>query len=213
MTIAIDGPAGSGKSTVAKAVAKKTGFIYIDTGSMYRALALKALQMKYDINKEEDIKKLILNTKFSLENNSLLIDSKPISTEIRNKDVTDLSSLIAVNQEVRAFLVDEQRNIAKKNNVVMEGRDIGTVVLANSKNKFYLDASPEVRAKRRILQREEELSELNIKNTISKISERDKRDSSRRVGPLKVADDAIYIDTSNLSFEKVVKIIVERLVK
>ena len=213
MTIAIDGPAGSGKSTVAKAVAKKTGFIYIDTGSMYRALALKALEKKYDINKEEDIKELILTTKFSLENNSLLIDSKPISAKIRNKDVTDLSSQIAVNEDVRAFLVDEQRNIAKKNNVVMEGRDIGTVVLENSRNKFYLDASPEVRAKRRILQREEELSELNIKNTISKISERDKRDSSRRVGPLKVADDAIYIDTSNLSFEEVVKIIVERLVK
>ncbi len=213
MTIAIDGPAGSGKSTVAKTVAKETGFIYIDTGSMYRSLALKALENNYNINEKKDVKDLISSTKFSLENNILLMDSKPISSKIRSKEVTDLSSLIAVNKEVRAFLVNEQRKIAKNSNVVMEGRDIGTVVLKNSKNKFFLDASLEVRAKRRILQRREELSDENVKNTILRISERDRRDSSRKTGPLKISDSAVYIDTSNLSFNEVVKIIIERLVK
>lgn len=211
MNIAIDGPAGSGKSSVAKSVAKKIDFVYVDTGSMYRAMALKALNNNVNIDDNEEIKKLISETSFSLDGKKLLIDSNPISNKIRDERVTSLSSKIAINRDIRNFLVGEQRKIAENNNVVMEGRDIGTVVLKRSKNKFYLDASPEVRAKRRLLQKNEEFTEANLKNTISSIRERDERDSSREINPLRIAEDAKYIDTSNLTLEKVVDIIINEL--
>jgi len=211
MNIAIDGPAGSGKSSVAKSVAKKINFVYVDTGSMYRAMALKALNNNVNIDDNEEVRKLISETSFSLDGNRLLIDSNPISNKIRDDKVTSLSSKIAVNRDIRNFLVGEQRKIAESNDVVMEGRDICTVVLKRSKNKFYLDANPEVRAKRRLLQKNEELTETNLKNTISSIRERDERDSSREIAPLRIAEDAKYIDTSNLTLEEVVDIIIKEL--
>jgi len=211
MNIAIDGPAGSGKSSVAKSVAKKIDFVYVDTGSMYRAMALKALNNNVNIADNEEVKKLISKTSFSLDGNRLLIDSNPISNKIRDNKVTSLSSKIAVNSDIRDFLVSEQRKIAESNNVVMEGRDIGTVVLKRSKNKFYLDANPEVRAKRRLLQKNEEFTEANLKNTISSIRERDERDSSREIAPLRIAEDAKYIDTSDLTLKEVVDIIINEL--
>ncbi len=211
MSIAIDGPAGSGKSSVAKSVAKKIGFVYVDTGSMYRAMALKALNNNVNIDDNEEVKKLISETSFSLDGNRLLIDSNPISNKIRDDKVTSLSSKIAVNRDIRNFLVSEQRKISENNNVVMEGRDIGTVVLKRSRNKFYLDANPEVRAKRRLLQKNEDFTESNLKNTISSIKERDERDSSREINPLRIAEDAKYIDTSNLTLEEVVDIIMNEL--
>ncbi|MDK2951332.1 MAG: CMP/dCMP kinase [Kosmotogales bacterium] len=211
MNIAIDGPAGSGKSSVAKSVAKKIGFVYVDTGSMYRAMALKALNNNVNIDDNEEVRRLISETSFSLDRKKLLIDSNPISDKIRDDKVTSLSSKIAINRDIRNFLVSEQRKIAENNNVVMEGRDIGTVVLKQSKNKFYLDANPEVRAERRLLQKNEEFTEANLKNTISSIRERDERDSSREIDPLRIAEDAKYIDTSNLTLEEVVDIIINEL--
>jgi cytidylate kinase len=211
MNIAIDGPAGSGKSSVAKSVAKKIDFVYVDTGSMYRAMALKALNNNVNIDDDDEVKKLISETSFSLDGNKLLIDSNPISNKIRDDKIASLSSKIAVNRDIRSFLVSEQRKIAENNNVVMEGRDIGTVVLKRSENKFYLDANPEVRAKRRLLQKNEEFTAANLKNTISSIRERDKRDSSREIAPLRIAEDAKYIDTSNLTLEEVVDIIINEL--
>jgi len=205
--IAIDGPAGSGKSTVAKAVAKKLNFLYIDTGAMYRALTLKAKWNNLNLEDSNQIIELAKKTKIQLvyENNSLkvILDGKDVSIDIRQPFVTDGVSIVAKIKQVREIMTHLQREIAKNNNCVLEGRDIGTVVFPNAKFKFFLDADFKERIKRRYKELIENNPKLDLATVEKDLANRDRIDSTREVAPLKKAPDAIYIDTTNLTIEQV----------
>ncbi len=207
MKIAIDGPAGSGKSCVASGLAKRLGYVYIDTGSMYRALAWKANKDKINIYDDSQINNLIKETNFSLSEGKLIMDDEDLKSEIRTGIISKKSSEIAKLQPVRNFLTTEQRKLAEKNNVVMEGRDIGTVVLQNAEYKFFLDASKEERARRRLKQMKSMGLEGSYGEILQEIIDRDNNDSSRSLAPLKPAEDAIRIDTTNLSITQVIETI------
>ncbi|MFA5351182.1 MAG: (d)CMP kinase [Candidatus Omnitrophota bacterium] len=209
MIVAIDGPAGAGKSTVAKILAKRLGFLYIDTGAMYRALTLKALENNIDIGDECKINELALKTCIDLRNNldgslSIILDGRDVSLDIRRPRITQYVSDVSKIKGVRSVLVKMQRELGQKGNCVLEGRDIGTVVFPDAEKKFFIDASAEVRVSRRF----KELKGLNqnvAEDDVAKdLSNRDKIDSTREVSPLRKADDAIYIDTTKLSIEGVV---------
>jgi len=209
MIVAIDGPAGAGKSTVAKILAKRLGFLYIDTGAMYRALTLKALENNIDINDEQRINDLALNTSIDLLNNpngplKVILDGRDVSLDIRKPQITQVVSDVSRIKEVRQVLVKLQRELGQKGDCVLEGRDIGTVVFPDAQKKFFIDASSQVRVNRRF----KELKGLNqnvAENDVARdLSNRDKIDSTREISPLRKADDAIYIDTTNLSIEEVV---------
>ena len=197
MQIAIDGPAGSGKSTVAKKIAEKLNIIYIDTGAMYRAITLKLK----DIDKKF-YEEACNNTNIEFINNKIFLDGKDVSSQIRSEEISKLTSDISKIDFVRKKLVSIQKEIAAKNSVVMEGRDITTVVLPDADYKFYLNASPEIRAKRRTLQLKEKGLNADYKEIIRDIKKRDNNDIKRENSPLKVADDAIVIDSSNLTAEE-----------
>lgn len=197
MQIAIDGPAGSGKSTVAKKIAEKLNIIYIDTGAMYRAITLKLK----DIDKKY-YQEACNNTNIEFINNKIFLDGKDVSSQIRSEEISKLTSDISKIDFVRKKLVSIQKEIAAKNSVVMEGRDITTVVLPDADYKFYLNASPEIRAKRRTLQLKEKGLNADYKEIIRDIKKRDNNDIKRGNSPLKVADDAIVIDSSNLTAEE-----------
>lgn len=197
MQIAIDGPAGSGKSTVAKKIAEKLNIIYIDTGAMYRAITLKLK----DIDKKF-YEEACNNTNIEFINNKIFLDGKDVSSQIRSEEISKLTSDISKIDFVRKKLVSIQKEIADKNSVVMEGRDITTVVLPDADYKFYLSASPEIRAKRRTLQLKEKGLNADYEEILRDIKKRDKNDIKRENSPLKVADDAIVIDSSNLTAEE-----------
>lgn len=197
MQIAIDGPAGSGKSTVAKKIAEKLNIIYIDTGAMYRAITLKLK----DIDKKY-YQEACNNTNIEFINNKIFLDGKDVSSQIRSEEISKLTSDISTIDFVRKKLVSIQKEIADKNSVVMEGRDITTVVLPDADYKFYLNASPEIRAKRRTLQLKEKGLNADYEEIIRGIKKRDNNDIKRENSPLKVADDAIVIDSSNLTAEE-----------
>lgn len=197
MQIAIDGPAGSGKSTVAKKIAEKLNIIYIDTGAMYRAITLKLK----DIDKKY-YQEACNSTNIEFINNKIFLDGKDVSSQIRSEEISKLTSDISKIDFVRKKLVSIQKEIADKNSVVMEGRDITTVVLPDADYKFYLNASPEIRAKRRTLQLKEKGLNADYKEIIRDIKKRDNNDIKRENSPLKVADDAIVIDSSNLTAEE-----------
>lgn len=197
MQIAIDGPAGSGKSTVAKKIAEKLNIIYIDTGAMYRAITLKLK----DIDKKF-YEEACNNTNIEFINNKIFLDGKDVSSQIRSEEISKLTSDISKIDFVRKKLVSIQKEIADKNSVVMEGRDITTVVLPDADYKFYLNASPDIRAKRRTLQLKEKGLNADYKEIIRDIKKRDNNDIKRENSPLKVADDAIVIDSSNLTAEE-----------
>lgn len=197
MQIAIDGPAGSGKSTVAKKIAEKLNIIYIDTGAMYRAITLKLK----DIDKKY-YQEACNNTNIEFINNKIFLDGKDVSSQIRSEEISKLTSDISKIDFVRKKLVSIQKEIADKNSVVMEGRDITTVVLPDADYKFYLNASPEIRAKRRTLQLKEKGLNADYEEIIRDIKKRDNNDIKRENSPLKVADDAIVIDSSNLTAEE-----------
>ncbi len=213
MIIAIDGPAGSGKSTVAKLAAQRLGFDYIDTGAMYRAVTfvyLKDKGFKEDEKIDLDFLSLLLpSVHIRFEGERIILNEENISSEIRSSQVSNKVSAIAAVKAVRNKLVDEQREMGKSGNVILDGRDIGTVVFPNADHKIFLVASPEIRAQRRLkdleaLGEKKELSELT-----TEIITRDKKDSERTEGPLKKADDAIEINTDDLSIEEVVTKIIE----
>ena len=205
--IAIDGPAGSGKSTISKILSKKLNFVHIDTGAMYRAITLKALRLGINLENEEEY--AFLNfTKIKLEENKIYLDNEDVSEEIRSVEVTTNASTPAKLGVVRSFLVKMQREIAESMNVIMDGRDIGSVVLPNADLKIYLDASPECRAERRRAERLLNGIDKSFEETLEEINVRDHKDSTRKIGPLKVADDAIVIDSSNLNIEEVVNKII-----
>ncbi len=210
--VAIDGPAGAGKSTVAKLVAKKLGFLYIDTGALYRALTLKAKRNNLSLKNENAIINLLKQTDISLKyenyNLTVVLDKEDVSVEIRKPYITDGVSEVAKIKEVREIITDIQRKLAKDDDSVLEGRDIGTVVFPNAKYKFFLDANFDVRVNRRFKELKENNEDVLVEAVQGNLSIRDKIDSTREIAPLRKADDAIYIDTTNLSIsEAVAKII------
>ncbi|MBF0385906.1 MAG: (d)CMP kinase [Candidatus Omnitrophica bacterium] len=206
--ITIDGPAGAGKSTVAKLLAKKIGFSYLDTGAMYRALTLKALRGKVNLEEEDSLVALAMDTKIDLEDKPegllILLDGEDVSQEIRTPDVTNKTFYIARAPKVREIMVHWQRDIGSKRNVVVEGRDTGTVVFPKASYKFFLDADLNERSKRRLLELKSKGKEVNASSLTEELKERDDKDINRKVGPLKKADDALFIDTTHLSIEEVV---------
>ena len=210
LIVAIDGPAGSGKGTITKKVGEKLGLINIDTGAMFRCVTLNMIQEKVTLEEEEKIKEILKNIKIDLkENEEVFLNGINVSQKIREEEVTKMVSPVSVLPMVREKMLILQREMAKGKNVIMEGRDIGTVVFPNANVKIYLDASPEERARRRVKQNQEKGMESSYEEVLKNIMERDKRDLSREIAPLKQAEDAIYIDTSDMTIDEVVDKMVE----
>ena len=206
--IAIDGPAGSGKGTLAKALAEKYNLINIDTGATYRCVALKVLRNIIALNETSKI--IEVSNRIDIElrpNGKVYLDGEDVTKDIRNKEVTQIVSEISKIVEVRKNMVDIQRKIAKGNNVVMEGRDITTVVLPDAKYKFYLDADIESRAKRRYKENQEKGINMTYEEIYESIKKRDYDDMHKEVGALKRTEEQIYIDTTNLTLEEEIEII------
>ncbi len=208
--VAIDGPAGSGKGTITKLVGKKLGLIYIDTGATFRCVALNILQEGINWQKETEITEMLNQITIEIkENGEVFLNGKEVTQKIRENEVTNLVSQISVLQTVRNKLLAVQRGIAKGKKVIMEGRDIGTVVFPHANVKIYLDASAEERAKRRVKQNQEKGIITSYEEVLKNIMDRDRRDSTREIAPLKKADDAIYLDTTNMTIEEVTNQIVK----
>ena len=202
--IAIDGPAASGKSTTAKLVAQKLGFLYLDTGAMYRAITLKALENGVDVNDEEKLEKLTTNSVITFENKDgssrIWLDGKDVTEKIREPQVDRNVSYVSMHKNVRAALVKMQKKIGEENDLVAEGRDTTTVVFPHA-FKVYLDADLEERAKRRFLELKEKGIETTLKEQIEEISRRDKLDSEREASPLLQDKEAVVVDTTHLTIE------------
>lgn len=211
MQIAIDGPAGAGKSTIAKALAKELNIIYLDTGAMYRGLGYFMIQNNIDpndmINVEKFLPKFKLDITFDNNEQQIIVNGKNVTSKIREHNISKAASDVSKHKAVRLALVKMQQDFAKSNNVVLDGRDIGTYVLPNAEYKFYVDAKPEVRAQRRHLQLLEKGQNIPVKDILADIIIRDKNDSTREFAPLKQAEDAIYIDTSNISEKEVIDLV------
>ncbi|MFG6319402.1 MAG: (d)CMP kinase [Clostridia bacterium] len=205
MIVAIDGPAGSGKGTVTKIIAEKMNLQYIDTGAMYRCVALKMLEEKVSLEEKEKIKQILDNIEIDLKGTAVFLNGKEVTKEIRNVEVSNFSSPVSTISFVREKMVELQRTLANGKNIIMEGRDIGTVVFPNADVKIYLDATSEERAKRRVEQNEKNGLESNYNQILKDIIERDNRDMNREISPLRKADDAILVDTTSLSIDKVVE--------
>ena len=213
LIVAVDGPASSGKGTITKLVGEKLGLINIDTGAMFRCVTLNMLQENVTMQEEEKIEEILKNIKIEMnEEGKIFLNGSEVTKRIRENDVNDFVSPVSTIPIVRSKLVELQRKVAQGKNVIMEGRDIGTVVFPNADLKIYLDASPEERARRRVAQNKEKGIESSYNEVLEKIIDRDKRDSSRELAPLKKAEDAIYIDTSNMTIAQVVEKI-ESLIK
>ena len=208
--VAIDGPAGAGKGTITKLVGEKLGLVNIDTGATFRCVALNMLQEHIDIQEEEKIEKMLNNINIEMHTDGkIFLNGEDVTHRIRENDVNGLVSPVSTLPVVRNKLLEVQRNIAKGKKVIMEGRDIGTVVFPNADVKIYLDAAAEERARRRVLQNQEKGIESSYEEVLKGIKDRDKRDSTREIAPLKKAEDAIYVDSTNLSIEQVVNQIVK----
>ena len=202
ISVAIDGPSAAGKSTIAKMVAKKENFIYIDTGAMYRCVAYYCLTQKIDLNDEKAVEQAIEHIQIRLTpDNKVYLNDEDVSNQIRQDQVSLGASCVSKYQVVRSFLVDEQRKMAKAGNVILDGRDIGTVVLPNADLKIYQIASVETRAKRRYLENLERGLDADLETIKKEIEERDYQDTHREISPLKKAEDAIELDTSSLTLE------------
>lgn len=215
ITIAIDGPAGAGKSTIAKIISDRLQISYIDTGAMYRAIALKVLEHRISFEDEHSIIHLLNKTSIDFANNHIILDGEIVDDKIRSNEVSNKVSYVAKMKEVRYTLVALQRKIAENKSMVMDGRDIGTVVLPNADFKFFVTASAEERGRRRykeLLSQNE--NDIDLSKIIEEIKERDRIDSTRDIAPLKKSSDAIEIDTTNMTIEeavdKIVRVINER---
>lgn len=208
--VAIDGPAGAGKGTITKLVGEKLGLVNIDTGATFRCVALNMIQKHIDIQEEKKIEEMLNKIDIEMHpDGKILLNGENVTHRIRENDVNDLVSPVSVLPVVRNKLLEVQRNIVKGKNIIMEGRDIGTVVFPNADVKIYLDATAEERARRRVLQNQEKGIESSYEKVLAGIKDRDKRDSTREIAPLKRAEDAIYVDSTNLSIEQVVEKIIE----
>jgi len=207
LVIAIDGPAGSGKSTIAARLAKKLGYVNLESGAMYRALALKALQQQVSLDDPEALRQLAVNTVIQLqpqaEGNRVLLDGRDVSQRIRESDVTLAASRVSMHPPVRQIMVSRQREMGSRGGVVMEGRDIGTAVFPNAEVKVFLDADARIRAERRVKQNGTHTPE-EAQRIIEDLVARDQRDRTRAVSPLVPAADAVILDSTNLSIDDAV---------
>lgn len=209
MIIAIDGPAGAGKSTIAKKVADSLGYVYIDTGAMYRAFTYELLTSSISLSDIEEITKVLEKTNIEFKNNEIFLNNLNVTNEIRSKNVTANVSAVSAIPQVREKLVNLQRKIASESNSILDGRDIGTVVFPNAELKIFLTASVKIRALRRYNELIAKDKNIDINEIEAEIEKRDKLDSSRETSPLIKAADAIEIDTSDLSIDEVANTILE----
>ena len=207
--ITIDGPGGSGKSTIAKLMARKLNFIYLDTGAMYRAVALAALRNGIPFDQEARLSDLCQTIDLRFEHTEdasrLLLNGEDVSQAIRSPEMDIASSTVSAVRAVRFAMTDLQRRLSQDLNVVAEGRDMGTVVFPDARNKFFLTARPEVRARRRYRERQKRGEEISFEEVASLLAKRDQQDASRNLAPLKPAEDAVMIDSSDLEPTDVVK--------
>ncbi len=219
ISVAIDGPSGAGKSSVSKAVAKAAGFIHVDTGALYRSLAYKALKSGTDISDTDAVNKLLAQTEISLilEDGAqrVLVNGEDVTPFIRTEEVSMAASNISKIPSVRAFLLDTQRKTAEEHNVIMDGRDIATVVLPNADVKIFLTASAEKRAERRYKELLEKNEEVEYNKILEDVIKRDKQDTERETAPLRPSEDSVTVDTSLLDFDqsvdKILQLIKERM--
>ena len=215
--VALDGPAGSGKGTVTKKVAKKMNLINIDTGAMYRCVTLLIIRQDIKLDELDKIEKILNNIdiKFKVENEKqqVYLNNEDVTLEIRTQKVNELVSPVSTIKIVRDKLVDLQRKMAESIDVIMEGRDIGTNVFPNANLKIYLDATPEERANRRFKQNEEKGIKIPYEEILENVRYRDYTDSHREIAPLKQAEDAIYIDSTNMTIEEVVERVIKEIEK
>lgn len=215
INIAIDGPSGAGKSSVAKALAKKLGYVYVDTGALYRSIGVKAMRCGIDTKDEEKVTALLPETHLDIKyidgTQHVFVDGEDVSTAIREPEASMAASNVSAMVPVRNFLLETQREIARNNDCIMDGRDIGTVILPNAKYKIFLTASNEARAQRRYKEQCEKGIDQPYEDVLKEIIERDKNDTNRAAAPLKQADDAVLVDSSDLTFEQTVDAI-EKLI-
>jgi len=208
LIIAIDGPAGAGKSTIAARLARKLGYVNLESGAMYRALALKAIRNDISFDDEPALLALAQRSKVRLEptreGNRVFLDGMDVSQRIREQDVTNAASRVSIHPSVRQWMVERQRELGTGGGVIMEGRDIGTKVFPHAQVKVFLDAHPEVRQQRRVLQRTEKGIQVEPQRIAAELQERDLRDRTRAASPLVAAEDAVIIDSSQLSIDQVV---------
>lgn len=219
INVAIDGPAGAGKSTVSRAAAKESGFIYVDTGALYRAVGVNALRKGVNTRDKDAVaatlSDITVDLVFENGEQKVLLNGENVSSEIRTPPASMAASDVSAVPEVRAFLFDLQRDIAKRNNCIMDGRDIGTVVLPDAKVKIFLTASPEERATRRYKELIEKGNDVKYEDVLSELIERDYNDSHREIAPLKPAEDSVTLDTTGLTLEEsineIIRIIKEKM--
>lgn len=210
--VAIDGPAGAGKSTIAKKIAKQLGFIYVDTGAMYRAMALACIRNNVDKDDEEAVVAVCseINVTIAYEGDAqiVMLNGENVNGYIRTEEVGNTASAISVYKDVRLKLLELQRNLAKENDVIMDGRDIGTYVLPDAFVKIYLTASSRTRAERRCLELKERGIKVDVDEVEKDIIDRDYRDMHREIAPLSQAEDAVLVDSSNMGIDEVVEHII-----
>ena len=213
LIVAIDGPAGSGKSTIAKLLAKKYDLTYIDTGAMYRMITLYLLENNIDINDLKEVEKVLNTVNLDMQGDKFYLDNVDVSTKIREKRINDNVSKVASIKIVRSNLVDLQRKISNNKDVILDGRDVGTVIFPHAQVKIFLIASPEERARRRYNEFLEKKTEITYNEVLKSIKERDHIDSTRDESPFVKADDAIELDSTNLTIEDVVNFISKEIEK
>ncbi len=213
--IAIDGPAGTGKGTITKLLAEKLNLVNIDTGATYRSVALAMLQEKINLNEIEKVEKLLENIKIELKKingeDKVFLNGEDVTTKIRNEDVTAFVSQVSAIKCVRLKMVDLQRKMAEGKDVIMEGRDIGTYVFPNADIKFYIDADVEERARRRYEQNKSKGIDISYENVLENLKFRDENDKNKEMGALKVAKDAIVIDTTNMTIDEEINKIIKQI--
>ena len=216
-SIALDGPGGAGKSSIAKQVAKQKGIVYVDTGAMYRAIALYMLKNEIDIHNQDAVVKRLDGVQINLEyrdgTQCVILNGEDVSTAIRENPVSMAASVTSAYKQVRAFLMDTQRNVAKTTSVIMDGRDIGTVVLPDAQVKIFLSADARVRAARRHKELLEKGQTVDFETVLADIQQRDWQDINRTEAPLKQAEDAVLLDTSDLDFDQAVQAVLDLIDK
>jgi cytidylate kinase len=215
LIIAIDGPSGAGKSTLAKRLARELGFIYLDTGAMYRALALKVLRQTVDLADDASLDRLVVDTEIDLRERDgkleVLLDGEDVGAQIRTPEVSQMASKVSALKKVRRRMLELQRQMGERGSVVAEGRDIGTVIFPQAQVKIYLDAAPGERARRRYEELKAAGRPVDLQVTLGEIAERDKRDSERDIAPLCKADDALLVDSSAVDAEQVAALVLNQI--